>query len=141
MLELITLNLNIETVALLFPAISLLFLAYTNRFLATGQLIRSLAASIQTGKVPRLRDQIRNLTRRLEIIRLMQLTGALSLLFCTLSILALFLSFKLTGITLFVISLISMVLSLSFLVYELYISTIAITIELKHMKKTLVKED
>lgn len=135
---------TIETPALLFPAVSLLFLSYTNRFLATGQLIRSLGANLKTGRAPKVRDQIRNLTKRMELIKLMQMTGALSLLFCTVSMLFLFFNMKIIGSIIFVLSLGSMVASLIYLVHEIYISTIAIHIELKYMinqDKELLKKE
>ncbi len=39
-------TIDITTPALLFPAISLLLLAYTNRFLAVAQVIRALAGRL-----------------------------------------------------------------------------------------------
>ncbi|PPK60213.1 uncharacterized protein DUF2721 [Malaciobacter marinus] len=86
-----TLNIAITTPALLFPAISLLLLAYTNRFLTTGQLIRGLSANARDGKVPKASKQIRSLKKRVSLIKQMQIYGVVSLILCTISMFFLFL--------------------------------------------------
>ena len=77
--------LEISTPALLFPAVSLLFLAYTNRFLHLATLVRNLHRDWVELKDEALRAQIDNLRRRLKLIRWMQLLGAVSLLLCVIS--------------------------------------------------------
>ena len=76
-------ELSINTPALLFPAISLVMLAYTNRFLSLSNRVRNLhdkyAAHEQ--KVIIL-GQIKNLKYRLKLIKRMQTLGVLSFLFC-----------------------------------------------------------
>ena len=82
-------TLNIATAAIFLPAITLLMLAYTNRFLALSQLIRALHRDyIDRGSVNTLK-QISHLKIRVLLIRIMQSLGALSIIFCTLSILSL----------------------------------------------------
>ncbi len=66
-------EIEISTPALLFPAISLLLLAYTNRFLTTGQLIRSLSHQARKHGTKELSGQIANLKKRLELTKWMQL--------------------------------------------------------------------
>lgn len=127
-------TLEITTPALLFPAISLLLLAYTNRFLTTGQLIRGLRANIKNGKSKFVREQIKNLKKRMEFIKWMQIFGALSLLICTLSMFFLFIQFITTGKIMFVLSLFSMCISLTLCIIEIYISTIALKFELRGME-------
>ncbi|MEM0969461.1 MAG: DUF2721 domain-containing protein [Verrucomicrobiota bacterium] len=78
---------DIGTPALLFPAVSLLFLAYTNRFLHLAALIRQLHQRWMDHGGDHLRLQINNLRVRLRLIRWMQLAGALSLVFCVCSML------------------------------------------------------
>ena len=75
-------QITFATPALLFPAISLLLLAYTNKFLAIANLIRSLHAKYQQEHQPVLRDQIVHLRKRLNLIRLMQAFAIGSFLFC-----------------------------------------------------------
>ena len=78
-------ELPLSTPSLLFPAISLLMLAYTNRFLGLASVVRGLHASWQKSLEPLLLEQIRNLRRRIQIIKHMQTLGVLSLMFCVAS--------------------------------------------------------
>ena len=79
-------ELSINTPALLFPAISLLMLAYTNRFLALASLIRNLHSQYnEHSDKEGLFRQIKNLRLRLRQIRLMQAFGVMSLFLCVLS--------------------------------------------------------
>lgn len=114
--------LEVSTPALLFPAISLLFLSYTNRFLHLSALIRDLHRDwLLTGEAS-LREQIDNLRRRLTLIRTMQMFGAVSLFFCVVAMLAVIggLSWLASGAFLTALSL--MAVSLVCLIYEIWIS-------------------
>ena len=71
--------LPLSTPALLFPAVSLLFLAYTNRFLHLSALVRSIHRDWVGHRDDGLRAQIDNIRRRLALIRWMQLLGAASI--------------------------------------------------------------
>ena len=84
-------EIEISTPALLFPAVSLLLLAYTNRFLATAQLIRALHRQKQERENCDEYLQIENLKHRLELTKWMQFFGVLSILLSTLSMFQLFL--------------------------------------------------
>jgi hypothetical protein len=76
-------EINLNTPALLFPAISLLLLAYTNRFLAIANVVRKLHDDFVLGKdKENARKQISNLRQRLKYIRLMQGAGVFSFLLC-----------------------------------------------------------
>jgi hypothetical protein len=81
-------TLEVSTPALLFPAISLLFLSFTNRFLHLSALIRQLHKDWLEKRDDLLRAQIDNLRRRLTLIRAMQLFGAVSLFLCVVSMVA-----------------------------------------------------
>ena len=84
-------ELSITTPALLFPAISLLMLAYTNRFLAIANLIRSLHAKYkQFPDDKHIITQIQNLRIRIRLIRSMQAIGVLSFLFCVMCMFTIF---------------------------------------------------
>ena len=124
---------DISTHALLFPEISLLLLAYTNRFLANAQLIRMLSHQERKSDVL---NQISNLRWRLELTRWMQFFGVASLLLCTLSMAALFLEFNEIGEKIFGVSLIAMCASLILSLWEVTISTKALNMELKAMDVT-----
>jgi len=132
-------TLDISTPALLFPAISLLLLAFTNRFLTTGQLIRGLSKNARKGLIEQASRQIENLKNRIELIKWMQLTGALSLLFCTVSMFLLFLELNKLGQVVFVISLLFMCISLVLTIIEVSISSIALNIELEGIQSNCEK--
>ncbi|MEJ7767651.1 MAG: DUF2721 domain-containing protein [Chitinophagaceae bacterium] len=129
-------ELTITTPALLFPAISLLMLAYTNRFLALANLIRNLHSkySDHINKEGILK-QIKNLRLRLRIIRLMQWFGVLSLFLCVLSMFFVYaLLLQWAGYS-FVLSLVTMLFSLFLSMSEIQISTRALEIELSDMEE------
>ncbi len=128
-------QMDLTTPGLLFPAISLLLLAYTNRFVVLANVIRQLSALKDEDTRDLARRQIENLRRRLMIIRLMQLFGVLSFVLCTLSMFALFIEWGQLGEILFGSSLLLLVLSLLFSLYEVQISTQAIHIELERLNR------
>lgn len=127
---------TINTPALLFPAITLLMLAYTNRFLALATLIRNLHAKYK--QVPEERaivhEQIKNLKRRLELIKQMQAAGILSFFLCVLCMLFVYFSYETMAFVTFGLSLGFLLLSLALSLNEIYISTRALEIELKDME-------
>ena len=128
-------EISITTPALLFPAISLLMLAYTNRFLALASLIRNLYAKYKEhANKEGLLQQIKNLRLRLRLIRLMQFFGVLSLILCVLSMFFVFEQLSLWANILFVLSLVAMLLSLFLSLSEIQISTKALEIELSDME-------
>jgi len=126
-------DIEISTPALLFPAVSLLLLAYTNRFLATGSLIRMLSSQAKEKDNCRVKGQINNLKKRLELTKWMQIFGVLSILLCTFSMFGLFLGYYEIGKKVFGLSLIMMGISLLISMWEVYISTNALTLELKDL--------
>lgn len=126
---------TINTPALLFPAITLLMLAYTNRFLALATLIRNLNRQYKEDASHQdlIRLQVKNLLRRLTLIKQMQASGIASFFFCVLSMLLVYFehpvwAFSTFGVSLFLL-LISLILSLD----EIFISTRALELELKDM--------
>ena len=127
-------ELALSTPSILFPAVSLLLLAYTNRFLAIAAIIRNLYARYQKEGGQTIRLQIENLTARLSLIRKTQSLGVLSLLTCTLSVILLFLEFLFLGKLLFVISLLCMLSSLIYCLFEIQLSGRALEIELQAMR-------
>ncbi|PWV70822.1 DUF2721 domain-containing protein [Halomonas sp. A11-A] len=128
---------TLTTPALLFPAISLLLLAYTNRFLVLAQLIRKLADEERNQHQETNTRQILLLRRRISLTKRMQLAGVLSFLLCTLSMFALFLSFQLTGMVLFGVSLVTLSVSLIYSLWEIQISTNALNVQLQDIEDLL----
>lgn len=81
----VMLEININTPALLFPAITLLMLAYTNRFLSLATLVRKLHDEYIRGeKEKHILLQIKNIRSRINLIRYMQSFGVISFLCCVL---------------------------------------------------------
>lgn len=128
---------TLTTPALLFPAISLLLLAYTNRFLVLAQLIRKLADEERNQHQDVNAKQILLLRKRISLTKRMQLAGVMSFLLCTLSMFALFLSLEFTGMVLFGISLISLSVSLVYSLWEIQISTNALNVQLQDIEDVL----
>ncbi len=118
------------TPGLLFPAVSLLMLAYTNRFLALASLARHLIARYREQPDNRLSEQVKNLRLRLTLLRHTQAQGVLSLIFCTASLLALFINASLLAKLAFAAALLCMLLSLGLSLREIQLSERAINIEL-----------
>jgi hypothetical protein len=127
-------ELPLATPAIIFPTISFLFLAYTNRYLAISSRIRELYSRYTTSHESLLREQIEALRRRLKIIRSMQLFGVLSLFSCLLAILSLLDSITMAGIIFFVASLLLLCGSLFFAALEILSSTKALDILLSEME-------
>jgi hypothetical protein len=128
-------QISINTPALLFPAITLMMLAYTNRFLALATLIRNLHAKYKQIHEDReiIKAQITNLKRRLVLVKQMQATGIISFFFCVLSMLSFYLQYESWAFGIFGLSLLSLLLSLGLSLNEIFISTRALEIELKDM--------
>ena len=126
---------SINIPALLFPAISLLLLAFTNRFLVIAQIIRELHKKyLEHDDKVLIMGQIKNLRRRLTLIRDMQILGVLSFFFCVLSMIFIFYGRLDLGSYLFGFSLILLLASLIYSLRELQISTKALDLELSKME-------
>ena len=126
---------ELTTPAMLFPAISLLLLAYTNRFVVLANIIRQLSRSSEEPYVDLSRRQIANLRKRMTVIRQMQAAGVSAFILCTLCMFALFVHLQLLGHVLFGASLVLLVVSLLLSLFEVQISTQAINIELERMDR------
>jgi hypothetical protein len=124
-------DLPLTTPALLFPAISLLLLAYTNRFLTLAGLVRSLRDRYDTYHEDHVRGQIANLHHRLHLIRNMQVFGVSSFFFCVLTMMLLYLGQQAAGALIFGFALILLLISLGLSLREVQISIDALTLELK----------
>ena len=74
-------ELTLTTPALLFSAVSLILLAYTNRFLSYAQLVRQLRDRYMENPTDITVAQIENLRKRLNLTRTMQELGMAGLFF------------------------------------------------------------
>jgi len=127
-------EINLTTPALLFPTISLLMLAYTNRFLTIATIIRNLHDRYKEDRSENLLSQIANLRFRVYLIRNMQIFGVMSLLFCVASMFALFAGWITGGQWSFAIALILMIISLGISLRELMISSGALDLLLTDLE-------
>ena len=127
-------SLPLATPSLLFPAISLLMLAYTNRFLGLASVVRKLHETWRTTQEPMLLDQIQNLRRRIQIIKHMQTMGVLSLMTCILSMSVLCFEWQLAGQITFGLSLAFMFASLALALQEIQMSGSALDVQLQDVK-------
>ncbi len=127
-------DLPLSTPSLLFPAISLLMLAYTNRFLGLAAVVRGLHANWQTTQEPMLLAQIQSLRKRIQIIKHMQTAGVLSLMFCVASTTLLFFKQQTEGQITFGVSLILMLASLTLSLVEIQMSGTALDMQLRDVK-------
>ncbi|TGK22974.1 DUF2721 domain-containing protein [Leptospira stimsonii] len=128
--------LSFNTPGLLFPAISLLMLAYTNRFLGLANLARQLIAKFQEKRDPDTLSQIQNLRFRLSLIRNTQSMGILSLLSCTSCLTVLAFDLQQTAWFLFGLALLFLVASLCICLVEIHLSVRALDIEIHTLDKT-----
>ena len=123
-------EITLTTPALLFPALSLLLLAYTNRFMTLANVVRGLKTQYVNAPREPLRRQIHNLRRRLHLVRNMQAVGIGSLFGCALTMFLLYAGLNLAGQLLFGASLLALLVSLGMALVEIQISVDALNIEL-----------
>ena len=119
-------QLTLTTPALLFSAISLIMLAYTNRFLAYAAVIRNLHDKYQQNKDTILIAQIKNIKQRLYLTRSMQIFGITSLLLCVLTMFLIYIEQNTIAVWAFGLALILLIVSLSLLIIEIQISVKAL---------------
>ncbi len=127
--------LETSTPALLFPAISLLFLAYTNRFLHLANLVRKLHCDWVSHHDDSVMIQIDNIRTRLKLIRWMQLLGAISLLLCTISMMSILLKCHTLALSFFSAAILLMTGSLVILIREVINSGGALQILLTRVEE------
>ena len=127
-------ELSLNTPALLFPAISLLLLAYTNRFLGIASLIRQLHKQFKEEPSELILSQISNLRLRIKLIRDMQFLGILCIFSCVISMFLIYISYTTAAEIIFGISLLLLIGSLSFSIWEIGVSIKAVTIELSDIE-------
>jgi hypothetical protein len=128
-------RITLATPALPFSAISLLMLAFTNRFHSLAVLVRSLHALYQEKPDHVLYGQIRNLRLRLDLIRWMQVAGIASLLLCVLSMFCIYVRWLLAAEVVFGVGLLLMIVSLALSLWEIQISADALNLHLRDIEQ------
>lgn len=127
---------DITTPALIFPAISMLMLAYTNRFMVISQRIRQLHAEYHKSSSETVLKQIANLRTRFSLIRWMQAFGAIAFILCSTDMLLIHNGYPHVKL-IFSASISCLVFSLLIALCEILISTRAIELELQHIEHNL----
>lgn len=127
-------ELSITTPALFFSAISLLMLAFTNRFLALAQVVRNLHAVYKEKPSEIIVGQIRNIRKRLHLIRAMQIAGISSLLLCVLCMFLIYIKFQIIAEVIFGIANVLLIMSLAMSVWEIQISVKALDLHLSDVE-------
>ncbi len=128
-------EINLNTPALLFPAISLIMLAYTNRFLSLSNRIRNLHDKYQSHEQKHIiHGQIKNLRYRLKLIKNMQALGVVTFLGCIICMYLIYTQFLIAANIVFAISLICFAASLFLSLIEIQLSTKALELELSDME-------
>ncbi len=129
-------EITFNTPALLFPAISLLLLAYTNRFLALANLVRRLHDQLKANQERTvIIKQIKSLRRRLFMVRYMQGLGVFSFLCCVVTMYAVYSEWTQLVNYVFALSLLSLLASLVLSLVEIQQSTKALELELSDIEE------
>ncbi len=126
---------NLITPTFLFSAVSLILLAYTNRFLSYAQLVRTLRDRYMEKPSDVTVAQIENLRKRLSLTRTMQVLGISSLFFCVISMFLIYIGLKMASVIVFGLALLLLISSLGVSIHEILISTRSLDIYLSTMEK------
>ena len=127
-------DISINTPALLFPAISLVMLAYTNRFLALASVIRTLHDRYKNQEEKHiLHRQIKSIRFRLKLVQQMQVFGVVTFLGSILCMYFIYINSMMLAHIIFALSLISFVVSLLLSLWEIKLSNKALELQLSDM--------
>jgi len=128
-------ELTLITPTFLFSAISLLLLAYTNRFLSYAQLVRTLKDRYMEDRSALTHAQIMNLRKRLYLTKNMQMLGVGSLLLCVATMFLIYVGLQMISAYIFGLALVLLIISLALSVWEIQISAKSLEIYLSDMEK------
>lgn len=128
-------ELTLITPTFLFSAISLLLLAYTNRFLSYAQLVRTLKDTYLEDHNKVKVAQIANLRQRLYLTRAMQMLGISSLFLCVVTMFLIYIGLQAVAFWVFGMAIILLLVSLGISVREIQISVKALELHLSDMEK------
>jgi hypothetical protein len=128
-------ELTLITPTFLFSAISLILLAFTNRFLSYAQLVRTLKDRYMEDHSAITHAQIMNLRKRLYLTKNMQMLGVASLLMCVITMFLIYLGLHIISAYVFGFAILLLIISLSLSVWEIHISAKSLEIYLSDMEK------
>ena len=127
-------ELTLITPTFLFSAVSLILLAYTNRFLSYAQLVRTLKDRYMEDRSAITKAQIVNLRKRLRLTKQMQVFGVVSLLLCVATMFLIYIGYQLISVYIFGVALVCLIISLGLSVREILISSNSLEIYLSDME-------
>ncbi|MFI5134407.1 MAG: DUF2721 domain-containing protein [Chitinophagales bacterium] len=128
-------QISLTTPAILFPAVSLLLIAYNNRYLAIARLIRELKSAYEEKRNPIHLRQIKVLKKRERFISNMQAFAISSILLCTISMALIYFGEGNWADYVFGGALVLMVISLGISLREIFMAGIALKIELEELEE------
>ena len=128
-------ELTLSIPALLFPAISLTMLAYNARYLAIAALIRQLHQKYQETESQSIGLQVKQLRKRLSIIKNMQATAIFSFLLAVITMSLIYIELRFWANLIFGVSLLALMVSLILSLIEVQLSTKALSIQLRDIEK------
>ena len=123
---------DINTPALLFPAIAILTLGYVNRYLGTAGVVRTIKKDYDSGySHTNVVGQLAILKKRIELSRYMISIAISALILACLSMFFIFLDMNSVGIAIFSASVVGMILSMMLSLYETKLSNKSLFIEIQ----------
>ena len=128
-------ELTLITPTFLFSAVSLILLAYTNRFLSYAQLVRTLKDKYMQDRSAITKAQIMNMRKRLALTKYMQLCGVVSLLLCVATMFMIYLGSQTIAAYMFGLALLLLITSLGLSVWEIQISVKSLKLYLSDMEQ------
>ena len=128
-------ELTLITPTFLFSAVSLILLAYTNRFLSYAQLVRTLKDKYMVDRSAITKAQIMNLRKRLALTKYMQLCGVVSLLLCVATMFLIYLGSQILSAYIFGLALLLLIISLGLSAWEIQISVKSLKLHLSDMEE------
>ncbi len=130
-----SMEITLTTPAILFSTVSLLYVAYTTRFVAISNLIRILKTRFEDEHEEAVLLQISNLRTRVLLIRNMQLSGIIALIVSAISMVFIYLGNQNIGFICFGISLLFLIYSMLLAAREIWISVESLNIELNSIQE------
>ncbi|MBK8353470.1 MAG: DUF2721 domain-containing protein [Saprospirales bacterium] len=128
-------EITLTTPAILFSTVSLLYVAYTTRFVAISNLIRTLKTRFELDHEQQVLQQIANLRTRVLLIRNMQLAGIISLILSSISMVFIYIGNQNAGFIVFGLSLLFLIYSMLLAAREIWISVESLNIELNSIQE------
>ena len=125
-------EITLTTPAILFSTVSLLYVAYTTRFVAISNLIRTLKTRFELDHEQQVLQQIANLRTRVLLIRNMQLAGIISLILSSISMVFIYIGNQNAGFIIFGLSLLFLIYSMLLAAREIWISVESLNIVISY---------